>query len=286
MGNEGKDQLPPVYSYMLKEHVEAFKRAAGFFKVWILVRRGNDKSRDWIGKRGYIPKPLDCKAKTADKNFERWKTAGLVVSPDHVRLAFSEEKLKGALKEWPGFARHLYFFDRENPQANLAADREGKHYTLQLDKASEHYGCVLYKPVFRAQAEYLHGDYDIYAIVPAGEPTINTLVQEKGAGGMPHSRSPNLQPVQYFVKAAGQVRGAEVPRVAMIQHGEQETFKTDYSDALDVFWPDGKTVSPLEKGEPIREFYRTTLEGRLQMSADAVLQKVYGNWVRTAPAQL
>jgi hypothetical protein len=279
---DGPSNSPlPVYSYMLPKHVEAFKRAAAFFKVWILVRRGNHESLQWIGKLDYIPKPLDCKAKTADSDFGRWKTAGLVASPKLVPLAFSREKLIEAEEEWPGFALHLYSFDRNHPQANLAADREGKHYTLQLDQSSEHYGCVMYKPVFRAKAEYLHADYDIYAIVNANDPRTNILVQETGVSGTPHSRSPNLQPVQYFVKAAGQVKGAQVPRVAMIQHGEQETFKTDYDDPLDVFWPDGKTVSALGCGEPIREFYRTTFQGRLQMNRGTVLQQVYGNWVRT-----
>jgi hypothetical protein len=281
MGAQGTNDPLPVYSYMLAKHVEAFKRAAAFFKVWILVRRGNKESHQWIGKKGYMPKPLDCKAKTADLDFQQWKTAGLVVSPDHVRLAFSPEKLTSALKEWPGFAQHLYLFDRNNPQANLAADREGKHYTLQLDESSDHYGCVVYKPVFRRQADYLHADYDIYAIVNANDPRTNILVQEKGAGGMPHSRSPNLQPVQYFVKAASQPKVAQVPQPAMIQHGEQETFKTDFSDPLDVFWPDGKTVTSLENEQKIREFYRITLQGRMQKSPETVLQQVYGKWVRT-----
>jgi hypothetical protein len=281
MANEGTNQLPPVYSYMLAQHVEAFKRAAGFFKTWILVRRGNETSRQWIGKDGYIPKPLDCKAKTADLNFLNWKTAGLVASPILVKLAFSGEKLNAAEKEWPDFERLLYTFDRTNPQANLKADREGRHYTLQLDKASEHYGCVMYKPVYRDAAEYLHADYDIYAIVSAADPRTNMLVKETGAGNMPHARGPNLQPVQYFVKAASQPKGAQVTQPAMIQHGEQETFKTDYCDPLDVFWPDGKTITWLGRGEPIREFYRTTLRGRVQVSKDSVLQQVYGKWVRT-----
>ncbi|HUA93857.1 MAG TPA: hypothetical protein VL991_14885 [Terracidiphilus sp.] len=280
-------QSPPlrpneaVYEYMPPKHVEAFKRAAAYFSVWILVRRGNKHSREWIGQIGYIPKPLDCKAKTADRDFEKWKCAGLVVSPKLVPMAFSLEKYEEAEKEWCDFERHLYSFDPKNLRANLTADREGKHYTLQLDKTSKHYGCVMYKPVYRAAAEYLHSDYDLYAIVPVADPKTNVLVQETGMGGAQHSRSPNFYPVQYFVKAAGELKGAANPRVPMICHGEQETFKTDYKDPLDVFWPDGKTVSALEKGEPIKEFYRNTLGGRRQVSKDVVFQKVYGNWVRT-----
>ena len=55
-----------VFDYMPQRHVAAFKRAAGHFVVWILVRRGNPASKKFIGQPGYIPKMLDCKAKTAE----------------------------------------------------------------------------------------------------------------------------------------------------------------------------------------------------------------------------
>jgi hypothetical protein len=270
-----------VYSYMPLRHVEAFKRAAGYFKVWILVRRGNRESLRWIGKDGYIPKLLDCKAKTADRDFTGKECAGLVVSPILMPEAFTPEKLHKALEEWPKFEPKLYIFDPKDPKKNLAEDSAGKHYTLQLDKGHKHYGCVMYKPVFRARAEYIHADYDIYAIVSADNPQSNRLVQEKGFGGADHSRGPQLQAVQYFVKAAGELKGAGSPHVPMIRHGEQETFKTDYGDPLDVFWPDGKTISELEKGEPIKRFYETTLRGRQQADGKTVLQQVYGKWKET-----
>lgn len=280
-------QTPPlrpneaVYSYMPAKHVEAFKRASGYFKVWILIRRGNKESLKWIGQTGYIPKLLDCKAKTADRNFEKRQCAGLVASPKLLPEAFTPARLGEAAKEWDGFEQLLYIFDTKNLQKNLAADRDGKHYTLQLDQAHKHYGCVMYKPVYRAQAEYIHADYDLYAIVSSADPQTNMLVKETGFGGAPHSRSPNLYPVQYFVKAAGELKGAESPRVAMIRHGEQDTFKTSYDDSLDVFWPDGKTVSALEKGAAIQEFYKTTLQGRRQADKSAVLEHVYGRWWKT-----
>jgi hypothetical protein len=175
----------------------------------------------------------------------------------------------------------LYYFDPKNLEKNIAEDTAGKHYTLQLDKGHKHYGCAMYKPVFRAQAEYIHADYDLYAIVPADNPQSNVLVQEKGFGGEDHSRGPKLYDVQYFAKAAGELKGAGSPRVPMIRHGEQETFKTDYGDPLDVFWPDGKTISELGRGEPIKRFYETTLGGRQQVDEKTVLREVYGKWWET-----
>ena len=271
-----------VYTYMLAKHVEAFKRAAHFFNVYILVRRGNEKSKQWIGRMNYMPKPLDCKAKTADTDFNGKKYAGLVTDPERVPQAFTGLKKRMEADEaWPDFKKKLYFFDPRDPQKNLSADKAQLHYTVQLDEKHEHYGCVMYKPVFRAQAEYIHADYDLYAIVPADDTRTNQLVRETGFGGADHSRSPHLYNVQYFFKAAGEVKGMENPRPPMIRHGEQETYKTELDDTLDVFWPNGITISTLEGPGPIDDFYRNTLGGRVQVSKDSVLRSVYGNWLQT-----
>ena len=69
----------------------------------------------------------------------------------------------------------------------------------------------------------------------------------------------------------------------MIQHGEQETFKTDWDEKLDVFWPDGKTISDLLGEAEIRDFYDTTLEGRQQASKNSATRPVFGSWVQTPP---
>jgi hypothetical protein len=266
-----------VYKYMPSKHVVAFQRAAAKFKVWILVRRGNPQSLQWIGKDGYVPKPLDCKAKTA--NNPNSDCVGLVADPSPEYNAFVPgQKLQDALEIWQKFKKQLYIFDKENPQQNHEADRAGKHYTLQLDKTKKHYGCVMYKPVFRAKAEFLHADYDLYAIVPEANPKANIFVQEKGFGGADHSRSQFLYDVQYFFKAAG-IREGEDFCSPMIRHGEQETFKTDWDDKLDVFWPDGQTISELISAEAIREFYQKTLGGRMQMETGAKTSPVSGNWV-------
>ena len=272
--------LPPdmaVFNYMPSKHVEAFKRTAGHFKVWILVRRGNPKSKRWIGVPGYIPKLLDCKAKTAEKDVRGdGSTAGLVVSPILLPDSF-EEKLKTAREEWTKFEPHLYTFD---PKTNIAEDKAGKHYTIQMDPKNQHYGCVMYKPVFRALGEYIHADYDLYAVVSFVDPKSNIRVTETGFGGEDHSRSKRLYDVQYFLKAAGVLPGQD-SGAPMVRHGEQETFKTDWNDNLDVFWPDGKSFSALTGQGEIRNFYATTLGGRNQFTRDTVGQSAGGKWVKT-----
>ena len=268
-----------VYQYMLPKHVEAFQRAAAHFKVWILVRRGNPASLQWVGKVGYIPKPRDCKAKTAERNVGTVQCAGLVVSPKLLPGAFDARKLKSALDEWPKFEPLLYKFGPGDPRGNLAADRSGKHYTLQTDPAHKHYGCVLYKPVFRELAEYIHADYDLYAVAPQSDPKSNIYVRDPNPVKQEHSRSKYFYDVQYFVKAAGVLQGQEFGS-PMIRHGEQDTFKTDWDDTLDVFWPDGKRMSELVGADKIKEFYRTTLEGRVPVS-QATAPQVFGKWIKS-----
>jgi len=273
--------VPPsnaVLDYMPARHVEGFKRAAARFQVWILVRRGNPKSLPWIGKPGYIPKLLDCKAKTAENDVNGpGSTAGLVASPILLPTAFGPKKLAKALVEWEKFAPHLYAF---SPRTSHADDKAGKHYTIQMDRTHKHYGCVMYKPVFRSLGEYIHADYDLYAVVPYAEPASNVRVTETGFGGENHSRSPRLHDVQYFLKAAGILPGQEAG-TPMVRHGEQETFKTDWDDTVDVFWPDGKSITELKGAAAIQQFYATTLGGRKQFGKGTVAQPAGGRWQRT-----
>lgn len=269
-----------VFDYMPHRHVEAFKRAAGHFQAWILLRRGNPHSKKWIGRPGYIPKLLDCKAKTADFDVNgEGSTAGLVVSPILLPAAFGPVKHQKALAEWTKFEPHLYSFDTHDPRTNLTADRSGKHYTIQMDKKHKHYGCVIFKPVFRALGEYIHADYDLYAVVSFSDPKSNDRVRETGFGGEPHTRSRYQYDVQYFLKAAGVLPG-QSSGVPMVRHGEQETFKTDWDDILDVFWPDGKSISSLNGSLAIQRFYATTLGGRRQFTKDTVPQPAGGKWER------
>jgi len=270
-----------VFKYMPSKHVVAFQLTAMKFKVWILVRRGNPESLQWIGKDGYCPKPLDCKAKTANR--PGTDCAGLVTDPFRRPDAFLSDKLKTAREEWAKFEKRLYIFDKVNLQRNYEADRAGKHYTLQLDETKKHYACVMYKPVFRAQAEFLHADYDLYTIASEAEPADNTFAGGTGFGGVEHSRGKYHLEVQYFFKAAG-IREGEEFCSPMIRHGEQDTFKADWDDTLDVFWPDGQTVTELVGSAAIHEFFDKTLKGRLPKGKDTKTVPVPGsNWVRTAP---
>src|SRR5215467_283160 len=79
-------QDPTIFRHMRPKDVEAFALTALVYKVFILVRRTNPDSLQYIGMPGFIPKHIDCKAKTADNNVllngRLQEIAGLVVDPN------------------------------------------------------------------------------------------------------------------------------------------------------------------------------------------------------------
>jgi hypothetical protein len=98
-----------IYDHIRPQDVEAFRDAARQFKVHILVRRTNPASLRYIGRKGFIPKPVDCKPKTADYDVVLpdglvTKCAGLVVDPTLPRFekAFKEGRAVPAEVVMPG----------------------------------------------------------------------------------------------------------------------------------------------------------------------------------------
>jgi hypothetical protein len=83
---------------MRENHKEAFFEAAQAFSCWIGLREPNPLADEWIGRAGYIPKPVDCKAKTADQAGHR--LGGLVVNPLLLPAAFQLSSRDEAVKTW------------------------------------------------------------------------------------------------------------------------------------------------------------------------------------------
>ena len=132
-----------LLDHMRLEDAGAFAEAAILYKVYIAVRRTNTEALQYVGKPGYIPKMLDCKAKTADfdvlLNGTLYKTAGLVVDPTVVGAgAYKGGKHAKAVSEWEKFRPHLGPSLNANGQVvwYLPADRP---YTVQGDTTSIHY---------------------------------------------------------------------------------------------------------------------------------------------------
>ena len=251
-----------VNDYMRDVDIQAFRDAAKFYNVWILVRASNKEAKKFIGCPGFVPKRLDCKAKTADRNVAirglpgAAQTGGLVVDPllDDMALrdAFeSPKKHERAIRYWREFEGLCYI---PKPGEKLLWFPGGKLYSVQVDRSHPHYGCVIFSSSSNAAAgSYIHSDYDLYGIVRADDPASNVRVKETRLGQV-HSRGRELFDIQHFLnKRMG---------VPMIQHGEQEKYSDDMDDTLDVFWPDRVTVTE-ERGAPaIRKLYQTTFQGR------------------------
>ena len=247
---------------MRAEHAIAFRDAARVYDVHILVRRTNLRSLAHIGMPDCVPKRLDCKAKTADRDWVHpvhgvKRSAGLVVDPTLAGAAAfaTPGKYAKALKEWQKFAHLLH-----PGVLTLAGQRRltyipgGGQYAVDLDPASPRFGCLkLTTSGLLTAGRYIHGDFDLYAIIPAGDPARNVAVQEERLG-QAHARSPEFLDVQHFVN-----RRIGVP---MVLHGAQESFAEEHSDeGVDVFAPDG-TVSGVENLAELERLYATTFQGR------------------------
>ncbi|MCC6512079.1 MAG: hypothetical protein IT423_23480 [Pirellulaceae bacterium] len=207
-----------------------FLQAAREMNLWILVRRTNPASLEYIGRVGYTPKPIDCKAKTADLNVGLCNSAGLVVDPTVQPQAFSPSKREKALDEW-----------RRSSPGMLASGR----YTV--DKSSpKTTGLVMLNGMF------LHGDYDLYDIINP-EDAHRNLAAVETLLGQPHRRGANFTRVQSFINSR---IGAP-----MIQHGGEMQY-TDHSDqAVDAFGPNGQDVTILNQFS-VRGWYRDLFQGR------------------------
>ena len=194
----------------------AFRQAAQRFGVYVLVRHTNPASLAFIGRAGYYPKPIDCKAKTADGNHA---LAGLVVDPNRVPQAFSPGRLEKAKKEWAKFAPLL----------------GGGRFLVEENEQSDHFGCV----VFRGR-DYLHGDYDLKDVILAGRHARRNLALVETLHGQEHRRGYRVRDVQDYVNL--------LIGVPVVQHGGSAQFSDHEDEPVDRFSPDGtwKTMTGLE----------------------------------------
>lgn len=218
-----------------------FAAAARDLGVWILVRRTNPASLPYIGRALYVPKPIDCKAKTADRDPVRpggrgvYRLGGLVADPTLVPEAFVPGKYEKALEIWAEFkAEHIDI-------------QRGPHrYAVVTDKRLKHYGAVT------RNDKYIHGDYDLYDVVDPAQPSRNLALVGQLLG-QPHMRGPRLQRVMDYVN--GRI-GAD-----MVQHGGEYQYAGHSDQVLDVFGPTGQSGA-FSDAASVRAFYAKEFMGR------------------------
>lgn len=286
---------PDIDRYMRPVDQKAFAYTAWWFNVFILVRRSNPESIQYIGQAGFSPKGPDTKAKTAQFNFYHPElgrallVAGLVCNPraPGLRRAYKAEKYEAAVAEWDKFVAS----GRLDPdEITWGADgRPSKFYLrekffVDMNPASDRYGALMQSPTHLVTAaSYIHGDYDLFAIVPADDPSANVAVAEQhlaspwhplnrppGASGPetdPARKSPE-QKAQEILNFRGKdfmdVQNMLNRRmgVTMVLHGSQEKAVDSFDEDVDVFFPDGERSCVIRGEANLRRFYEVDLKGR------------------------
>lgn len=149
-------------------HFMIFVAAAQMFDCHILIRQTGRASLSWVGKRGYTGKRADLKAKTANINIGRHSVAGLVCSPLLRPEVFSPDRLASAHKEW---LKSCHLITVPSDTSGFDDNRQPRGcstpYLVQTNQNHKHYGCVALVDMGLLIPRYVHGDYDLYAIIPA-----------------------------------------------------------------------------------------------------------------------
>ncbi|MEZ6129833.1 MAG: hypothetical protein R3C59_14210 [Planctomycetaceae bacterium] len=200
-------------------HSQAFVRAAQKFQCEIVILEPNKLSAPYIGQRLYRPKPLWCKAKTA--NNENHPAAGLVVSPKLCPDAFTNVKHHDVGREWAKFVHVL------NAKTGFTIN----------ETEGDRYGCVLH------HGHYLYSDYDLLSVTPLNGPAPKTTRRAPSEASLHPLAKKNSDHTNPLIQA---IRAYIIPRtgIDLIQHGAAVDYpKADPETTwCHVFRPDGYTV--------------------------------------------
>jgi hypothetical protein len=119
---------------------------------------------------GYTGKRADMKAKTANVEVGRHSIAGLVCSPLLRPHAFTPDRLPSAYREWQ---KSSHLVTVPHGSSGFADDVQPRGcptpYLLQTNPGHKHYGCIALVDMGLLVPRYVHGDYDLYAIIPEKE---------------------------------------------------------------------------------------------------------------------
>lgn len=241
-----------ISRFMRPIDVKAFHDEAASQKAYILVRRPNPEARKYIGQPGFAPKPVDCKFKTAEQDFDhkgngtKLTVAGLVVNPmlEEFDKAFKSKKSHlAAVKLWEEYGDTVSH-----------APPDASQFMVNSDTRSPFFGCVMPGRISpAAHGNFFHADYNLYAYIPASTPkTVKRFLSEL-------YKEPQYREVSFSDYQHRLNRRMGVP---MIQRAPQELTGQHIDDQVFVFMPDSTTVFLLAGQLEIRDFYRDTLAGR------------------------
>lgn len=205
---------------MIPKHREAFLKAAKDNQCWIWLRAPNRLAERWIGKDGYIPKPTECKAKTADNPDHRF--GGLVVNPYDEPEAFSDRARTDAEDKWREFTISEHF----RPQLDVVEDGPDRGLVRKFGK-------------------FIYSDYDLMTILPAtpdGLPTYTpSQIEVRSLDGNQRRWINNPIEEDFEKKVIREIN--EAIGIKMIQHGSEfmwDGVGTKAIESVLVFGPQGQ----------------------------------------------
>lgn len=226
---------------MRSQDVRVFCDAAKDLVLYILVRDTNPESLPHIGRPECWPKPISCKAKTADAPGVR---AGLVVSPELVPSMFTARRMEKAMQAWRAFEPIL---------ANSA------RYKVVTDSDSPFFGCVT------LDGRFLHGDYDLKAVIIPGKDERRNFGVVETLDGVHHVRGFRVREVMEYINAR--------LGVPMIQHGAAEQYGGHEDELIWRFDPSGEWCR-MGLGETVafyQQLNRPVLDGRAKFASPAAI---------------
>ena len=151
---------------MRPQDQEVFAEAARQQGRWIIVRETNPEALKYVGEPGYVPKPFECKAKSA--NMPGHEYAGLVVNPRVHPEAFRNPA--AAAKEWDKVMEHR--------PAGFTEDVQGR---------------------LRINGKLVHSDYDVYDVIDPNRPRGNLGVVKYDERGQLIVETHGLPKIKDFV---------------------------------------------------------------------------------------
>ena len=262
--------------------IPVFAAAAKCFDQIVILRDTNIHALKYIGEKQYVPKPFDCKLKTADNDAflpglaRQIKCSGLVVDPTIVGFtAFDLDRVNKARDEWVKFIRDKSHGEQARkiyPRTQVKG-----FYAVDSDQASQHFGCMMLSeqavpgPTFRLDSadwgefkrnhmRYIHSDYDLYGLIDvagtelavrdsSGHGKFSPQRHEETLQGNKHYFTTDFDKIKEFIN-----NGIGVD---MIQHAGQDQ-REHAADTLYVFYPIGSKYKINKVGnsaDPILEIY-------------------------------
>lgn len=241
-----------------RKDVVVFSAVATATETIILLRRTNPKSLPYVGVRGYVPKPIDCKAKTAiaDGLIDGYQVecAGLVADPRVLEGKVFAGRLEETLECWRRFVRDHHRIKLGRGVEVFMRARGKGFYAVDTAPPSailRHHACLLvsqqdvptdFDPAsshtrawMRQNMAYVHGDYDLYGIIDAA--AIDPL---HGVNVQVVQQETLLDTTNLFTRRTHEVQEMLNAAIGcdMVQHGEQVAYKF-VADTLYVFAPSG-----------------------------------------------